>query len=39
MIYIYNEKNKGDNVLKKGYSSLSAEKMSIEELEKLVGKK
>tara|TARA_B100000424_G_scaffold238648_1_gene204849 strand:- start:1632 stop:2540 length:909 start_codon:yes stop_codon:yes gene_type:complete len=39
MIYIYNEKNNGDNVLKKGYSSLSAEKMSREELEKLVGKK
>ena len=39
MIYIYNEKNNGDNVLRKGYSSLSAEKMSREELEKLVGKK
>ena len=36
MIYIYNEENKNSNRLRQGYSSEFSEKMTTEEMEKLV---
>ncbi len=40
MIYIYKDKNPDNNKLTKGYSSATAEKMSIKEMKELVwGKK
>ena len=36
MIYIYNEENKGNNKLTKGYSSANAEQMNIEEMKELI---
>ena len=36
MIYIYNQENLDENKLKQGYSSVSAEKMTKEEMEELV---
>ena len=36
MIYIYNQENLDENKLRQGYSSVSAEKMTREEMEDLV---
>ena len=36
MIYIYNQENLDENKLRQGYSSVSAEKMTREEMEELV---
>lgn len=36
MIYLYNEKNPNDNKLNNEYSSLTADKMSLEEMKKLI---
>ena len=36
MIYIYNQENLDENRLRQGYSSLSAEKMTIKEMKELI---
>ena len=37
MIYIYNQENLDENRLRQGYSSLSAEKMSVKEMKELIS--
>ena len=36
MIYIYNQENLDDNKLRQGYSSVSAEKMTVKEMKELI---
>ena len=36
MIYIYNQENLDENKLKQGYSSVSAEKMTVKEMKELI---
>ena len=36
MIYIYNQENLDENKLRQGYSSVSAEKMSVKEMKELI---